>query len=632
MDIGSRVGPYEIREHIGEGGMAVVYKVWHTGLHRFEALKVPRFQGTQSIHPDFIQRLLSEARIAAQLHHPHIVAIHNVSEPESAVQFFAMDLVEGRDLAEVLQQWHQLPLAEVIAIMRQVASALDYAHSRGFIHRDIKPGNILLGVASASAANTPNAWNAKVVDFGISRAAEDNGGTRLTKSGMIVGTPEYMSPEQAGSGALVDYRTDIYSLGIVAYEMLAGHPPFTAGDGVSRMSILLSHVHHLPRPLTEQISTLEQAANNAVLKALAKAPAARFQSCAEFAQALAGEVLVALPLPSEGLTAAPQIAPSASAHPAAFNVPRFLAPPQTTGNPATSLGTASEMPTLAETVPPPRPANPVAATLDAPFSPPVTPLPPAPPGTAAPDGAERVARRAKTRQPATPLLIAFGAVALGLIGAAIFAFNHGSGPQAIAPVNAPTPPTPVATVAAPNIEATVAAPVIEATAEATPTEAAMPTDVATPTDVTAVAPKPQIQRLKLTRAIAFPKRLEKTAALPLGRKKLKQAGRAGQQEVIVKIVKRGTRQLARSIISNRTLKAPVPQIELLGTAPPKIKRPVRHHNLAPHHLAPHRTIPHRTVPRHVPIHRQPHFYQPRHRTPAHHSAAPHHVREAPLPP
>jgi hypothetical protein len=167
-------------------------------------------------------------------------------------------------------------------ILRQTADALDHAHSQGVIHRDIKPDNILLQIRGEG-------WWVKVVDFGISRAAEDTSGTRLTKSGMLVGTPEYMSPEQSGSGEVVDYRTDIYSLGVLTYEMLTGEPPFTAGDGVSRMSILLSHVRNEPKPLSATVPDLPPHAEAAVLKALAKNPADRFSTCGDFIAAFCGE-------------------------------------------------------------------------------------------------------------------------------------------------------------------------------------------------------------------------------------------------------------------------------------------------------------------------------------------------------
>jgi serine/threonine protein kinase len=279
LEEGSRIGPYEVREHIGDGGMAAVYKVWHTGLHRFEALKIPRYQASRGPEADFLHRLLAEARTAAGLQHPHIVAIHNVSDEKSILHYFAMEFVDGSDLAAIIGKG-PLPFEETLTILRQIGSALDYAHAHNVVHRDVKPANILL-------ENTTKGWHARVVDFGISRAGEDDGNTRLTRSGMIVGTPEYMSPEQSGSGAAVDYRTDIYSLGVVAYEMLCGHPPFVAGDGVSRISVLMKQINEPPLPLDQYRPDLPPAASRAVLKALAKNPEERFTSCAQFLEALA---------------------------------------------------------------------------------------------------------------------------------------------------------------------------------------------------------------------------------------------------------------------------------------------------------------------------------------------------------
>jgi serine/threonine protein kinase len=279
LEEGSRIGPYEVREHIGDGGMAAVYKVWHTGLHRFEALKIPRYQASRGPEADFLHRLLAEARTAAGLQHPHIVAIHNVSDEKSVLHYFAMEFVAGSDLATLIDEG-PLPFQEALTILRQIGSALDYAHANGVVHRDIKPANILLEKTEAG-------HRARVVDFGISRAGEDNVHTRLTRSGMIVGTPEYMSPEQSGSGAPVDHRTDIYSLGIVAYEMLCGQPPFVAGDGVSRMSILMKQINEAPPSLDHCRPDLSPATANAVAKALAKNPDERFSTCHEFLEALA---------------------------------------------------------------------------------------------------------------------------------------------------------------------------------------------------------------------------------------------------------------------------------------------------------------------------------------------------------
>jgi serine/threonine protein kinase len=277
-----RVGPYEIKDQIGQGGMATVYRAWHTGLHRHEALKIPR-RGMDGVDTEFIHRLLTEARIAARLHHPHIVGIHNISEDGAPHPYFSMDLIEGRNLAETLAERGALPLEETLEILKQAASALSHAHGNGVVHRDIKPENILLQQKENSGENR---WNAKVVDFGISRAGEDPHGTRLTRSGILVGTPEYMSPEQSGSGAPVDYRTDIYSLGIVAYEMLTGAPPFNAGDGVSRMSILISHVRDEAQPLHEINPQIPRVVSEVIGKSLAKNPDKRFASADEFSQAL----------------------------------------------------------------------------------------------------------------------------------------------------------------------------------------------------------------------------------------------------------------------------------------------------------------------------------------------------------
>lgn len=279
LEEGSRIGPYEVREHIGDGGMAAVYKVWHTGLHRFEALKIPRYQASRGPEADFLHRLLAEARTAASLQHPNIVAIHNVSDEKSVLHYFAMELVQGSDLAALIDG-NPLPFEQALEILRQIGSALDYAHEHGVVHRDIKPANILLEQTEAG-------HRARVVDFGISRAGEEDGSTRLTRSGMIVGTPEYMSPEQSGSGAPVDHRTDVYSLGVVAYEMLCGQPPFVAGDGVSRMSVLMKQINEVPDSLDKCRPDLPPVAAKAIAKALAKNPDERFSSCTAFVEALA---------------------------------------------------------------------------------------------------------------------------------------------------------------------------------------------------------------------------------------------------------------------------------------------------------------------------------------------------------
>ncbi|HEY0076350.1 MAG TPA: serine/threonine-protein kinase, partial [Abditibacteriaceae bacterium] len=281
MQIGERIGPYEIREQLGEGGMAQVFKAWHTGLHRFEALKIPTPRGGH-LRDDraFINRFVNEARTVAGLRHAHIATIYGVSDPEASQAYFAMEWVEGEDLSKLLSARGRLSVDETLAILEPVAQALDYAHSRGIIHRDIKPANVLLEAKS-------NSWHPKVVDFGIARAAQSEvNQTRLTQAGAIVGTPEYMSPEQSGSGAEVDYRSDIYSLGVVTYEMLCGRPPFFAVQGGSPLSVLVQHVRDVPPLPTSLRNDLPAPLNDVLLWALAKAPTERPQSCAAMVAAL----------------------------------------------------------------------------------------------------------------------------------------------------------------------------------------------------------------------------------------------------------------------------------------------------------------------------------------------------------
>jgi len=284
---GTVVGGYRIDEMVGQGGMAQVYKAWNSGLHRHEALKV--LPPHMTFDHSFVERFLTEARTAAGLRHPHIATIYTVSQPNEPQPFFAMELVEGGDLSELIRQRGQMPWREVLPILRQIAGALDYAHSHGIIHRDVKPANILL------EDDGHGRLNVKVVDFGIARAQEAGDGARLTKTGMIVGTPEYMSPEQGGSGLPVDHRTDLYSLSVIAYEMSCGHPPFAVGPNGTAMTVIMAHIQDTPRAPLEQVPTLPLAVNAAILKALAKDPADRFASCTAFLDSLEGVVPVAVP-------------------------------------------------------------------------------------------------------------------------------------------------------------------------------------------------------------------------------------------------------------------------------------------------------------------------------------------------
>ena len=276
-------GRYTLGRELGRGGMATVYLALDLKLHRQVALKVLRPELAASMGND---RFLREIEIAARLSHPHILPLHDSGEATGRL-FYAMPYVEGESLRQRLEREGQLPITEVIAIVQAVASALAYAHQQGVIHRDIKPENILLARDSKGAAAYP-----LVADFGIARALDAAGGERLTETGLALGTPAYMSPEQASSDKRLDSRSDIYALGCVAYEMLAGSPPFT---GPTAQAIMARHAIDPAPPLHTVRATVSPSVEYAIERALAKVPADRFSTADEFARALTAEHV---PVPS----------------------------------------------------------------------------------------------------------------------------------------------------------------------------------------------------------------------------------------------------------------------------------------------------------------------------------------------
>ncbi len=203
---------YAIEQEIGAGGMATVYLAEDLKLHRKVAVKVLRPELAAALGPE---RFLREIEIAAKLHHPHILALHDSGEVDGFL-YYVMPYVDGESLRDRLNREKQLPVEDALQIAREVADALGSAHRHDVIHRDIKPENILL-----------EEGHAVVADFGIARAIHAAGGEQLTETGLAVGTPAYMSPEQAMGSKELDGRSDLYSLGCVLYEMLAGQPPFT---------------------------------------------------------------------------------------------------------------------------------------------------------------------------------------------------------------------------------------------------------------------------------------------------------------------------------------------------------------------------------------------------------------------
>ena len=260
---------YTIERELGRGGMATVYLAQDPRHHRPVAIKVLRPELSAALGPE---RFLHEIETAARLQHPHILPLHDSGEAQGFL-YYAMPYVEGHSLRERLQLERQLSLEEALRITGEIASALSYAHSHDVVHRDIKPENILLSDGEAIVA-----------DFGIARAITAAGQPRLTTAGITVGTPEYMSPEQAAGEAQVDGRTDVYSLGCVLYEMLAGEPPFTGRTAQAINARRLTD----PVPSLHTVrETVPPALEHAVKKALAKVPADRFATAAQFAQALA---------------------------------------------------------------------------------------------------------------------------------------------------------------------------------------------------------------------------------------------------------------------------------------------------------------------------------------------------------
>jgi serine/threonine protein kinase len=267
---------YEIEGEIGRGGMSVVYRARDQRLNRPIAIKV--LPPELAYDPAIRTRFIREAQTSALLSHAHIVPIYDVGERDG-IAYFVMGLVSGGNLASLLAREPRQPIDEVRRLLCEIADALAYAHLRGVIHRDIKPDNILLDAESGRAM---------VTDFGIARAME--AGTRLTLTGIAVGTPTYMSPEQAAGEREVDGRSDIYSLGVLAYQMLTGRVPFTGGNS---MALLLKHVTERPQPIAELRPETPRAMREATERALMKAPEDRWPTAGSLREALMSDEEVA---------------------------------------------------------------------------------------------------------------------------------------------------------------------------------------------------------------------------------------------------------------------------------------------------------------------------------------------------
>ncbi len=261
---------YIVVRELGAGGMAKVYLARDERHGREVAIKV--------LHPELAavlgaERFLSEIRTTASLQHPHILPLFD-SGSAAGQLFYVMPFIDGETLRTRLEREQQLPIADAVRIAREVADALQYAHERGVIHRDIKPENILL-----------QGGHALVADFGIALAVQSAGGTRMTQTGLSLGTPHYMAPEQAMGEKSVDRRADVWALGAVTYEMLTGEPPY---DGPTAQAVVAKMLSSDPAPMTRVRTTIPAHIDAAVLAALARLPADRFSSARAFAEALTG--------------------------------------------------------------------------------------------------------------------------------------------------------------------------------------------------------------------------------------------------------------------------------------------------------------------------------------------------------
>jgi len=270
---------YEIDAEIGRGGMGIVYCAKDKRLKRNVAIKL--LPPELAFRTDIRSRFLREAETAAQLSHPNIVPIYNVEERENLV-YFIMAFIAGDNLATRLQKEGALDAGEVRRILREVADALAFAHKRNVVHRDIKPDNILLDADTGRAM---------VTDFGIARALTDTGDSRLTATGMAIGTPAYMSPEQSAGESEIDGRSDLYSLGVVGYQMASGDLPFIAPN---TPSMLVKHLSEIPQPVDERRPDLPMDLSRVIMMLLEKDPANRFPDAESVVVALSSGVMPTL--------------------------------------------------------------------------------------------------------------------------------------------------------------------------------------------------------------------------------------------------------------------------------------------------------------------------------------------------
>ncbi len=285
-------GKYRIDERLNEGGMGAVYRGTHVLMDKTVAVKVlrPALAADEKI----VARFSREARAASRISHPHAVSVTDFGESEDGVVFLVMEYLDGKTLKEIIREEGPMPLPRVVEIIRQVGGALDAAHEQGIVHRDLKSDNIML-------LNSAGPDYAKVLDFGIAKVTEPSGAydPGLTAPDLVIGTPQYMSPEQCSQTSEVDARSDLYSLGVIIHEMLVGHVPFTGG---SPTAIMMKHLQHEVPSVLQERPDLPSGVGRVVQRAMAKRPDDRYQHVGDLVEDLtmaAGmEAATAPPVPT----------------------------------------------------------------------------------------------------------------------------------------------------------------------------------------------------------------------------------------------------------------------------------------------------------------------------------------------